>query len=169
MSMTIRRATEEDIPAIVSLVNLAYRVEDFFIKGNRTDEVQVRECLAESGFLMAEDAEDDELVACVHVRIQGERGYFGMLSVHPTRQGQGIGPEMIAEAEAWARDAGCTAMDLTYVNLREELPGLYGRLGYVQTGTAPFAAPEKLRMPAEFVTMSKPLVPPAAGGQEQTA
>jgi hypothetical protein len=49
-------------------------------------------------------------------------------------------------------------MDLRIVNLREELPPFYRRLGYVETGTAPFPEEIKSKLPCHFVLMSKPLV-----------
>ena len=81
----------------------------------------------------------------------------------PGLQGSGLGRRMVAEAERWAADSGCRVMDLSYVNLREELPAIYRKLGYCETGTAPFMDTWKLRMPAEFVTMSRELdLTPAA-------
>lgn len=157
MTYRIRTAQDEDIPAIVELVNLAYRVEDFFINGNRTHEGEVRELLEDDDFLLAED-EQGRLMACVHVATKGEHGYFGMLSVHPEAQGTGLGRQMIAAAEGRARDCGCEAMDITYVNLREELPPFYSKFGYRETGAIPFPHPWKLTQPAHLVTMSKPLL-----------
>ena len=156
MELRFRTARTDDIPAIVSLVNLAYRVEDFFIDGNRTHEGEVGELLAADTFLVAE-GDDGELIASVHVSIAGDRGYFGMLSVHPTLQGSGVGRRVVAAAETLARAYGCREMDLSYVHLRPELPVLYRKFGYRETGTAPFPHPWKLKQPAHLVTMSKPL------------
>jgi hypothetical protein len=47
-------------------------------------------------------------------------------------------------------------MDLSVVNLRTELPRFYDRLGYTETGTAPFTDPRATR-PCHFVLMSKRL------------
>jgi hypothetical protein len=43
------------------------------------------------------------------------------------------------------------------VDLRTELPPFYRRLGYEQTGTAPFSDPEKATRPCHFILMSKAL------------
>jgi predicted N-acetyltransferase YhbS len=91
------------------------------------------------------------------VEIRGERGYFGLLAVDPARQGGGLGRKMLAEAEDYARAAGCAFMDLRIVNLRAELPPFYQRLGYIETGTEPFAADAKPSQPCHFIKMSKPL------------
>jgi hypothetical protein len=48
-------------------------------------------------------------------------------------------------------------MDLRIANLLEELSPFYRRLGYVETGTEPFPAEIKSKLPCHFVLMSKPL------------
>jgi len=91
------------------------------------------------------------------VELRGQRGYFGLLAVDPARQGEGFGRKMVAEVEDCARAAGCEFMDLRIVNIRAELPPFYRRLGYVETGTEPFAADARPTQPCHFVKMSKPL------------
>ncbi len=71
---------------------------------------QVREYFHTGAFLVAEDG--GEMAACVYVELRGERGYFGLLSVEPTRQRSGFGRRLIAAAEEFCRDAGCRFMDL---------------------------------------------------------
>ena len=61
---------------------------------------------------------------------------------------------MIAAAEAYCRDAGCVALDINVVNLRTELPPFYKRLGYVETGSAPFTDPRATR-PCHMIVMTK--------------
>jgi len=155
MGVTLRLATVEDAAAIAALVNLAYRVEDFFKIGDRTDAAEITELLAHESFLLAED--DGALVGCVEVQAQGAQGYFGMLSTHPGRQGSGIGRLLIQAAEQHCLEAGCEQMELVLVNLRTELPALYERFGYRVSGTRPFLAPERARMECHFIVMSKEL------------
>jgi GNAT superfamily N-acetyltransferase len=106
-------------------------------------------------YLLAED--NGALIACVYVELRGQRAYFGLLGVDPSRQGQGLGRKMVEEAESYARAAGCEFMDLRIVNLRTELSPFYQRLGCVATGTEPFAADAKPSQPCHFIKMSKPL------------
>src|SRR6188768_1257421 len=82
----VRPATAADVPALAALINRAYRVEDFFIDGDRTSEADVRRQI--DRFLILEE-EDGALGACVLVQVNGERGYLGVLSVDPDRQGGG--------------------------------------------------------------------------------
>jgi ribosomal protein S18 acetylase RimI-like enzyme len=152
-----RDANAADVDAIVELVNIAYRVEDFFIDGNRTYDGEVRMHLGEGTFVLAE-APGEGFVGSIFTRIEGTEGYFGMLSVHPDRQHHGVGRALIAEAERRALEARCASMRLVVVNLRDDLIPWYERLGYVERGTAPFAEPDKLKMPAVFVEMVRPLV-----------
>jgi GNAT superfamily N-acetyltransferase len=154
-SITTRFATDPDAEATASLINAAFKVERFFIDSDRIDPAKVREMLRTGKYLLAE--ERGALVGCVYVEIRGERAYFGLLAVDPARQGQGLGRKMISEAEEYAGAAGCCFMDLRIVNLRTELPPFYRRLGYVETGTAPFPADVQPSQPCYFIEMSKPL------------
>jgi GNAT superfamily N-acetyltransferase len=152
----LRPAHAGDIAALRELIDLAYRVEDFFIDGNRTDGEDMDADLREGTFLLAETA-TRELEGSVFVRVAPPRGYFGMLSVHPAAQGSGLGRFLVRAAERHCRDRGCTEMDLSVVNLRTELIPWYARLGYAESGTEPFPAPEKLKQPAHFVLMTRHL------------
>jgi N-acetylglutamate synthase-like GNAT family acetyltransferase len=150
----LRQATETDVDTLVALINRAYEVEKFFVAGDRISPAQVSEYLSRGVFLIGE--ENGAPGACVYVELSGDRGYFGLLAVHPDRQGGGWGRAMVEAAEQHARQAGCVAMDITVVNLRTELPPFYHRLGYTETGTAPFQD-QRATQPCHFILMSKPL------------
>ena len=154
--ITTRTAESTDAENIARLVNAAFRPERFFIDADRTDPDRVRALLEKGEFLLAEEA--GVLVACVYVELRGERGYFGLLAVDPTRQGNGMGSRLIEAAEQYCRAAGSNFMDLTTVNLRKELPGYYRRRGYTESGTLPFPADQHPpKIPCHLVKMSKPL------------
>jgi GNAT superfamily N-acetyltransferase len=80
-----------------------------------------------------------------------------MLSIDPTRQGMGMGHQLVNAVEKYFRDAGCKFSDLKIVNVRTDLHTLYRRWGYVDTGTAVYDDPTPTKMPVHFITMSKPL------------
>jgi len=153
---SVRRADSGDVEAIAALINSAFRVEAFFIEGDRIDVPEVRALMAKGTVLLA-PASDGRIAACVYLEIQGERGYFGLLSVDPSLQGGGFGRQLVAEAEDVCRAAGCEVMEIWVVNLRQELPPFYRRLGYVETGTEPFPATKPTKQPCHFLRMSKPL------------
>jgi GNAT superfamily N-acetyltransferase len=151
----IREASRADAPALAALISRAYRVEDFFKIGDRIDAAGVEHEMAEGGFLVLED--DDGIAGCVYTRVRGELGYFGLLSIDPSRQGQGFGTTLLRAAEEFCRGAGCRTMEILVVNLRTELFPYYVRHGYVATGTLPFPDEERTSRPCHFVVMRKPL------------
>jgi len=151
----LRTAGLADAGVITAVINAAYQVERFFIDGDRTSEDEVRRYMAKGAFLVAE--EDGRPAGCVYIEQRGDRGYFGLLAVDPAQHGKGLGRTLVEAAEERLRRAGCIAMDISVVDLRTELPPFYRRLGYVETGTAPFPDPEKATRPCHFILMSKPL------------
>ena len=148
-------AADHDVPALVRLINTSYEVEKFFVSGDRTNADQVRQMMQSGEFLVARDAAD-AIAGCVYVKFTDERGYFGLLSVDPSRQRGGLGSRLVRAAESHARTAGCTAMDLRVVNLRAELPPFYRRLGYGEAGVEQANEPRALQ-PFHFLRMSKRL------------
>jgi ribosomal protein S18 acetylase RimI-like enzyme len=155
-----RPATPDDLPAIVRLINRAYRVEDVFVSGDRTTLAEMEKKLAHPhGVLLVMEDEHGALAGSVYIEIRGERGYFGMLSVDPDRQGQGLGRSLVRAIEAHCRAAGCRHLDLDVVSLRDGLPSFYESLGFVAYGTGPFPTPEKLTRDAHLLLMTKPLLP----------
>jgi GNAT superfamily N-acetyltransferase len=162
VNWNLRPAHAGDLPAIKGLVDLAYRVEDFFIDGNRTDGEDLAMLLRDHTFLLAETPGRD-LEGSVFVRVEPPRGYFGMLAVHPAAQGSGLGRFLVRAAERYCRDRGCTEMDLSVVNLRTELLPWYHRLGYSECGTEAFPDPGKLKQPAHFILMNRRLDAVPAG------
>ena len=156
--MRIRSALIRDAEGVANLVNTAFGPERFFTAEDRTNPDKVRALLETGKFLLLEDS--GSLVG--YVELRGERGYFGLLSVDPSRQRSGHGSRLIGAAEDYCRSAGCRLLDLTLVNLRTELPAMYQRLGYRENGTEPFPAESKL--PCHLVKMTKPLRGPSGLG-----
>jgi GNAT superfamily N-acetyltransferase len=151
----LRIAEPADINTLVSLINAAFLVECFFIEGDRINAEAVRKLMLTGEFLIAHD--DDGASGCVYVEPHGDRAYLGLLSVDPSRQRSGLGSRLVAAAEGHARASGINYMDLRIVNLRQELPEFYRRLGYLATGTAPFPPDATTKQPCHFINMSKAL------------
>ena len=152
----MRLAVPQDAEDIARLVNAAFRLERFFIDGDRTNPDKVLALLQKGKFLLAENT--GAITGCVYVELRGERGYFGLLAVDPSKQGSGLGSRLVAAAEDDCRAAGCRFMDLTIVNLRTTLPGFYRHLGYVENGTEPFSPDQRATQPCHLIKMTKPLV-----------
>lgn len=155
--MKVRTATEIDFNSILNLVNAAFQVERFFKNQDRMTAADLASYFESGIFLVIED--DAQIVACVYVKRDGDRAYFGLLSVDPSRQKTGLGRRLVAAAEEFARETGARFMDLRIIHLRTELPGIYAKLGYQITGTEPYP-PERshaLTQPVHFIRMSKEL------------
>jgi len=166
--MSIRTAGPDDAAALASLINAAFVVEAFFKIGDRTSADEIAELMEAGGEFLVLDASEPgtgtgtgtgtgALTGCIYLQCDGDRAYFGMLSIHPRRQRQGAGRRLIDAVEARARERGCRFIDIHIVNLREELPDYYRRLGYIETGTLPFSEPERASKPCFFIVMTKRL------------
>lgn len=156
-SCTIRIAGTADIPAMEPIINAAFGIEGF-IEGERTNQAQLVAMMDKGIFLVGHD-HTGKLIASVYVEIRQARGYFGMLAVDPAYQGKGIGRAMIDAAEDYCRKQKCNIMDLTVLSLRPELPPLYRKLGYTETGTEEFrpTRPLKSGIACHCIVMSKKL------------
>ena len=154
--MKFRVAASRDIEGLTALINAAFReAESFFIDGDRIDSESIRSLMAKGQFLVLE--ENAVYRACVYLEQRGERAYLGLLSVDPELQKRGIGSAVVKAAEEECVKAGCRHMDLKTVNLRTDNRAFYKRRGYVETGTEPFPADLKTKLPCHFVNLSKQL------------
>lgn len=156
--MLIRVATEDDVPAIVPMVNEAFLAEAFFIEGDRTSASDVLSMM-QSGhtFYVAEDERTARIAGTVYVRVDGTLGHFGMLAVDPTIQRQGIARTLMAAVDAHCAAAGCAEIQLEVFDLRPELPPFYESCGYRTVGTREYWLPETLKMPSLLIVMRKSL------------
>ncbi|WP_374984160.1 GNAT family N-acetyltransferase [Streptomyces fradiae] len=146
---TYRDAVEADVPALVALVESAYRgdasragwtTEADLLDGQRTDPQGVREVIGAPGSRLLVVERDGELVACCQLERRGDAAYFGMFAVRPGLQGGGLGRRVLAEAERLAREEwSAREMHMTVISVRDELIAWYERRGYRRTGrTSPF-------------------------------
>ncbi len=147
----VERATLDDLPALVVLVNAAYRGakartawthEVDLLDGQRTDVQSLADELSApdpSTILLLRKAPEASLLACVMLQSYRDdddamMGHLAMLTVDPDAQARGLGRHMLDVADAWARDAGCRALRITVISLRHELIAWYERRGYRRTG-----------------------------------
>ncbi|KAF4409713.1 MULTISPECIES: GNAT family N-acetyltransferase [Streptomyces] len=144
-----REAVRADVPALVSLVESAYRgdasragwtTEADLLEGQRTDPEGVTDVITGADSLMLVAERDGTPVACCQLERRPGHAYFGMFAVSPLLQGAGLGKQVLAEAERRARrDWGAAEMRMTVISAREDLIAWYVRRGYRRTGrTSPF-------------------------------
>jgi GNAT superfamily N-acetyltransferase len=143
----LTRASDADVPAIVELMNVAFRgtgptaswnTEADYIDGDRTSEPLLREELAEKPeamLLISREDRTDSLQGSVWLEPKADNTwYLGSLAVDPRLQNSGFGRKLLAAAEQWASDHGADTIRITVVNVRETLIAWYERRGYRRTG-----------------------------------
>ncbi len=157
-SLHLRPATDADRPHLIPLINAAFSIESFF-EGTRTDEARLAEMMRK-GEILAAEGDNHQLLGCVYTEVRGARGYMGQLAVDPARQSRGLGMRIMEAAEEHLRRQGCEAVDILVLNLRPELPPIYRRHGYVETGTEEFHSSRPLKAGTEChcIVMSKQLL-----------
>jgi ribosomal protein S18 acetylase RimI-like enzyme len=177
--LTVRAATDDDVAAVVTLVESAYRgdasrrgwtTEADLLDGQRTDTEAVRETVRGDGVVLLAVDPAGALVACCQLEPRGTHCHFGLFAVDPSLQGSGLGRHVLAAAEDEARRRwSADRMEMTVIAQRSELIAWYERRGYRRTGeTRSFPyGDERFGLPRRddlhFVVLAKTLGRP---GQE---
>jgi len=144
-TLTFRRATTDDVPALLELVTNAYRgeasrqgwtTEADLIDGQRLDTDVLRADIDRADSLIILGERGADLIGCAHIAKDGaETAYFGMFAVRPTGQNQGDGKRILAEAERLAvAEWDVRVMRMTVISLRDSLIAFYERRGFRRTG-----------------------------------
>lgn len=143
--LTFRDAAEADVPALVVLIESAYRgdssragwtTEADILQGQRTDEQGVRDVIDAPASRLLTVERGGEIVACCQLEHRGDAAYFGMFAVRPGLQGGGLGKLIIAEAERTAKESWDVGeMHMTVISVRDDLIAWYERRGYRRTGS----------------------------------
>ena len=174
-TLAFRFARPGDVPAVVALVESAYRgkssregwtTEADLLDGRRTDAEAISAVIAGRDSVMLLAEADGQLVGCCQLeRRPGTEAYFGTFAVRPGGQGRGWGGRFLAEAERLARDEwGAATMVMSVLAQRPDLIAWYERRGYRRTGeSAPFPyGNERFGLPRRpdlsFAGLAKPLI-----------
>ena len=142
--VSFREAAEDDVDALVALVESAYRgdasragwtTEADILQGQRTDPEGVLAVIKSPDSRLLTVERDGAVVACCQLEHRGEHAYFGMFAVSPQLQGAGLGKLIITEAERTVRESwGVREMHMTVISVRNDLIAWYERRGYRRTG-----------------------------------
>jgi len=158
----MRTAVAADRGRLIPFINSAFSIETF-LEGTRTDDERLAAMMRKGNILVAEN-DSGHLLGCVYTEVRGTRpngvrGYMGQLAVDPAHQGSGLARRIVEAAEDHLRRQGCEAVDITVLSLRPELPPIYRRFGFIETGTEEFHPAQPLKSGAEChcIVMSKPL------------
>jgi len=155
LNLRIRPATAADRTRLIPVINSAFAIETF-LEGTRTDDARLTAMMQTGTIHAAEDA-DGQLLGCIYTEVHERHGYMGQLAVDPVHQGKGLAKRLMAAAEEHLRGQGCSAIKITVLNTRPELPPLYRRFGFVETGTeeAHLSRPVKPGVECHFIVMMK--------------
>ena len=144
MELEFSRAEAADAEALAQLVNSAYRgeasrlgwtTEADLLDGRRIDAAGILDLLAESESLILVCKRQNQLLGSVHLRHAAGQVHIGMLAVSPAHQDQGIGKQLLQQAEQWAaRTWPVRIFVMAVIPQRRELIEFYQRRGYRSTG-----------------------------------
>jgi predicted N-acetyltransferase YhbS len=130
--ISLRAATEDDIPTIVALIYAAFKEYEGALDppsgAHKESAEKIREKMTTERAVLA--LLGDQALACVFYRDEGDHMYFGRLAVLPEYRNHGISAVLIAYVEERARALGLPRVQL---GVRVALPHLrarYERLGY---------------------------------------
>jgi ribosomal protein S18 acetylase RimI-like enzyme len=171
MIHSLTLATAADAPELAAFVNSVYRgpesekgwtTEAHLLDGQRTDPESLRAQLApDHAHMLLARAADGRLLGSVYLERQPDALYLGMLSVAATLQNQGLGKQLLAAAEDFARQHELPRIRITVISVRHELLAWYERHGYRRTGqVVPFPSDPRFglaRQPLELLVLEKPL------------
>jgi ribosomal protein S18 acetylase RimI-like enzyme len=139
-----RTATEQDVDAIVKLVNSAYRgdyskqgwtTEADILGGQRTDPESMRLIIQDHNNQIELAIEDNKIIGSFHARWDLPSSlYFGMLTIEPSLQNSGLGKKLLAHVESMARAKKVDRILMSVIHVRSELIAYYERRGYKATG-----------------------------------
>ncbi|NMO53280.1 GNAT family N-acetyltransferase [Actinoplanes sp. TBRC 11911] len=165
----------DDIEEITDLINRVYADGEagLWLPGAERTTIDEVTSIIRGGELVIARDDDGRIAGAVRaVRLTdeaGDFGEFGMLVADPGRRNTGIGRDLVAFAEQWARDQGLTRMQLELLvprewqhPVKEFLRAWYTRLGYrlVRTGRLEEGYPHLqplLATPCDFLIYHKDL------------
>lgn len=138
-SACIRRAGQNDIPALLGLLELLFSIEKDFVFDAEKQERGLRLLLAESRAAVMVAEQDGQLVGmCTgQLLISTAQGGLSVLvedvAVAPAWQGKGIGRQLLAAISAWAVSHGASRVQLLADRNNAPASAFYQKTGFQTT------------------------------------
>jgi len=163
--MPITKATIADAPELTRLVNSGYRGESSkkgwtteanLLDGIRIDESTMIKYFQDPYITILKYVNDKgEVIGCVYLEVKDGKLYLGMLTVSPDVQANGIGRQLLHEAEVVATELNCSTIYMTVITSRHELIQWYERRGYKATGEIlPFHEGTRFGVPTQKIELA---------------
>lgn len=152
--LNFRLATEDDAIHLEQLINTAFNADatDQVFLTNDHDPVIVMDAAGikakivqpNCAVFVGSDADGNVVAHCSVRKLDESRAWFGLLAVDVAQQGRGLGSQVLAWAERYARQEwNSERLEFDVVNTRAELIAFYTHRGYLPTG-------EKTPFPYEY-------------------
>ena len=163
--MPITKATLADAAELTRLVNSGYRGESSkqgwtteadILGGIRIDEMTMIKYFQDPYITILKYVNDEgAIIGCVYLEVKNGKLYLGMLTVSPTLQANGIGRQLLHEAEVVATQLNCSSIYMTVISTRSELIEWYKRRGYQPTGEIlPFHDGARFGIPTQEIQLA---------------
>ena len=121
----VRPVRDDDVEALVALWEACGLTRPW---NDPVKDIAFARAGAASGVLAAFDGA--QMVASVMVGHDGHRGAVYYVSVHPSRQGEGLGRLIMSAAEDWLRERGVWKLNLLVRTGNDKAAGFYEEIGY---------------------------------------
>lgn len=142
-SLTFRNAIRSDTSELFGLINSAYRGDSArhgwtheadLVGGLRTTVEELNTIIKTPGQSYLLVFSGDVMAGCVHLTVEENCLFVGMLAISPLMQNQKIGSALLGEVDRMASEAGKKFVRLSVIHVRNELISYYERKGFVLTG-----------------------------------
>lgn len=157
---SIIKATVQDLPEILRVINQAYRGETSrrgwtheldILQGDMRIDYDQLKVILENGngtFLIAK--QNDFVIGTIQLRHDAQGLYVGLLSVDPDLQNAGIGRALLSAADNYAKENSFSRIYMIVISERKELIDWYMRNGYTSTNVlTPFTGHPQFGIPTK--------------------